>query len=141
MFESLIPFIILFLSFSYLGLIDLDRISAKRALLYIMSMVGCCGIIIGIFTGILFLLSSLFYADDDAATSSIIPPINTNSTSLFNISTTDDMYYFDTTQDINGYIDDNGGIDDQTGQQQTWWITDFFYPILAFILCSNTIRS
>eukprot|EP01084_Bolivina_argentea_P132622 234051_1 len=28
----------------------------------------------------------------------------------------------------------------QSEPQQTWWITDFFYPILAFILCSNTIR-
>ena len=62
--KSLIPFFVLFLSFSYLGLIVLDRMTAKRATCYIISMVSCCGIVIGIFVGILSLLSFVFYSDN-----------------------------------------------------------------------------
>eukprot|EP01083_Nonionella_stella_P017491 48942_1 len=134
-FESLIPFILLFVSFSYLGLIVLDRISAKRAILYILSMVGCCGIIIGIFTGILFLLSFLFYEDSSS------PSYDNNTGYIANQTTTaPPAAAWNSTTYINQTAAAMSPTEETLSEQQTWWITDFFYPILAFILCSNTIR-
>jgi len=137
--ESLIPFILLFISFSYLGLIVLDRISPKRAILYTLSMLGCCSIVIGIFVAVLFLLSYVFYDESVTATpgTGSLPPPITNSTNSGNEF---DMY--STTQ----FIGDGGGDTDtdETSTDSTesaaWWITDFFYPMLGIILCSNTVR-
>jgi len=142
-FETLIPFIILFLSFSYLGLIVLDRIHPKRAFFYILSMLGCCGIIIGIFAGLLFILSFLFYTDSgDAMTSDAagIPVIPSFVNASVNASSNATFVLFNTTSIETTDVDFDAEASEDDVAAQTWWIKDFFYPIFAFILCSNTMR-
>ena len=143
-YESLIPFIILFISFSFLGLIVLDRINVKKALIYILSMVGCCTIIIGLVIGVLTLLSFLFTGDDNSGTTngdttmpSLINNNNNNTTRIPFVEMTSTEY-----DEIIVDYDDNISTTEITeySSNNIWWITDFFYPMLAFIVCSNTIR-
>eukprot|EP00485_Elphidium_margaritaceum_P015249 CAMPEP_0202733438 /NCGR_PEP_ID=MMETSP1385-20130828/188168_1 /ASSEMBLY_ACC=CAM_ASM_000861 /TAXON_ID=933848 /ORGANISM="Elphidium margaritaceum" /LENGTH=483 /DNA_ID=CAMNT_0049399769 /DNA_START=47 /DNA_END=1493 /DNA_ORIENTATION=- len=89
--QSLIPFIALFVSFAYLELIVLDRVAPKRAIYLIISMVSCCGIMLGMVVAILLLLSVVFPDDTDQAVDDTMygsSDTDSNSTSSAAVITT-----------------------------------------------------